>query len=97
MEVDETLVDLELVPVPSLGTLTTGSLTGGDLENLGGETDGALDAKLLLLSTVDEVVRELLEVLNGGASQGDPDLVDLGSGDGASGVVFFFSFRDVRA
>lgn len=38
----------------------------------------------------------LLEVLNGGASQGDPDLVDLGSGDGASGVVFFFSFRDVR-
>ena len=34
----------------------TYSLTGGDLEDLGGETDGALDAELLVLGTVDQVV-----------------------------------------
>ena len=77
MEVDKALVDLKLVAVPGLGTLTarlektsfqrrwthirlniTHSLTGGDLQNLGGEADGALDAELLVLSTVDQVLRD---------------------------------------
>lgn len=29
-----------LVAIPGLGTLTARGLTGGDLEDLGGETDG---------------------------------------------------------
>ena len=77
MEVDKALVDLELVAIPGLRTLTarlektaaklvcpikemrgTYSLTGGDLEDLGGEADGALDAELLVLSTVDQVLRD---------------------------------------
>lgn len=33
-------MDAHLVGVPGLGTLTARSLTGGDLEVLGGETDG---------------------------------------------------------
>jgi hypothetical protein len=41
VEVDETLVDAHLVHVPGLGTLTVRRLTGGDLEVLGRETDGA--------------------------------------------------------
>ena len=36
----------------------TNSLAGGDLEDLGGETDGALDAKLLVLRAVDEIRRD---------------------------------------
>ena len=36
----------------------TYSLAGGDLEDLGGETDGALDTELLVLGTVDEVRRD---------------------------------------
>ena len=74
MEVDEALVDLELVAIPGLGTLTarlsrsddkrpnnmitsqsTYSLAGGDLEDLGGKADGALDTELLVLGTVDQV------------------------------------------
>ena len=76
MQVDQPLVDLEFVAVPSLRTFTTrlngqdsesvsGSvtdgnnymhrLTGGDLKDLGGETDGAFDAQLLVLCTIDEV------------------------------------------
>lgn len=38
------------------------SLTGGDLEDLGGETNGALDTELLVLSTVDQVVRDYRDV-----------------------------------
>ena len=37
------------------GSLCAHSLAGGDLENLGGEADGALDTELLVLSTVDQV------------------------------------------
>jgi hypothetical protein len=48
-------VDLHLEAVPGLGTLTTWGLTGGDLKDLGGETDGALDTEVLVLGTVDEV------------------------------------------
>lgn len=52
---DETLVNAHLVAVPSLGTLTTGGLAGGNLQDLGGETDGALDAEVLGLGALDEV------------------------------------------
>lgn len=52
---DQTLVDSHLEAIPGLGTLTTGGLTGGDLEDAGRETDGALDAELLGLGTLDEV------------------------------------------
>lgn len=58
MEVDEALVHLQLVAIPGLGTLTARGLTGGDPEDLGGETDGALDLELLVLGTVDQVVRD---------------------------------------
>lgn len=55
VEVDETLVDAHLEVVPGLGTLTTGRLTGGVGKDLGGETDGALDAELLVLGSVHKV------------------------------------------
>ena len=107
MEVDEALVDLELVAIPGLGTLTarlqtfgvnigidssttdTYSLTGGDLEDLGGETDGALDAEILVLGAGDEVTADLLEVLDVAAGQGDANLVDLGRGDNTLDVLIF--------
>ena len=37
----------------------------------------------------------LFQVLDVAAGQGDPNFVDFGSGDSASGVVLFFSFGDV--
>ena len=36
----------------------TNSLTGGDLEHLGGETDRTSNTKLLVLSTVDQIVAD---------------------------------------
>lgn len=55
MEVDETLVDAHLKVVPGLGTLTTGRLSGGVRKNLGRETNGTLDAELLVLGSVHKV------------------------------------------
>ena len=74
-----TLVDAHLVGVPGLGTLTARGLAGGDLQVLGGQTDGALDAELLGLGTVDELLAHLLERLDVARGQGDADLVDLGA------------------
>ncbi len=45
----------------------------------GGETDGALDAELLVLGSVHKVGADLLEVLDVARGEGDADLVDLGS------------------
>jgi hypothetical protein len=67
-------VDAHLVCVPSLGTLTARSLTGGDLQVLGGQADGALDAELLVLGTVDELLADLLEALDVAGGEGDADL-----------------------
>ena len=72
-------MDAHLVCVPSLGTLTARSLTGGDLQVLGGQADGALDAELLVLGTVDELLADLLERLDVAGGEGDADLVDLGA------------------
>jgi len=78
VQVDQALVDSHLVHVPGLGTLTTRSLAGGDLEVLGRETDGALDAQLLALGALDQLGADLLERGDLAGSQGDADLVDLG-------------------
>jgi hypothetical protein len=74
---DETLVDAHLVAVPGLGTLTTRGLAGGDLEGLGGQTDGALDAQVLALGALDQLGADLLEGLDLAGGEGDPDLVGL--------------------
>lgn len=79
MEVDEALVDAHLKGVPGLGTLTVGGFTGGDLQVLGGEADGSLDAEVLVLGTVDELLAHLLERLDVARGEGDADLVDLGA------------------
>lgn len=44
-----------LEAVPGVGTLTAGSLAGGDAQSLGGHADGALHLQLLVLSTLDQV------------------------------------------
>lgn len=76
MEINETLVDAHLEAVPGLGTVTARRLTGGDTENLGGETDGSLNLELLVLGALDEVRADLLQVLDVAGSQGDADTVD---------------------
>lgn len=77
VQVDEALVDAHLEGVPGLGTLTVGGLAGGDLELLGGKADGALDAEVLGLGAVDELLADLLEGGDLLGGEGDADLVDL--------------------
>jgi hypothetical protein len=74
---DETLVDAHLELVPGLRTLTVGGLTGGDVQGLGGQTDGTLDLQGLGASTVDQLLADLLEGGDLAGGEGDADLVDL--------------------
>ena len=67
-----------LVGVPGLGALTARGLAGGDLQVLGGHADGALDAEVLGLGAVDELLADLLEGRDLAGGEGDADLVDLG-------------------
>ena len=67
-----------LVGVPGLGALTARGLAGGDLQVLGGHADGALDAQVLGLGAVDELLADLLERRDLAGGEGDADLVDLG-------------------
>lgn len=53
-------MDSHLVAVPGLGALTTRGLAGGDLEDLGGETDGPLDAEVLALGALDQLRRDCI-------------------------------------
>lgn len=71
-------MDAELEGVPGLGTLTARGLTGGDLEVLGGQTDGALDGEALAAGTLNELGANLLEGLDLAGGEGDADAVALG-------------------
>ena len=42
-------------------TSKTYRFAGGDLEHLGGETNGTFHAKLLVLGAVDEIIRNCVE------------------------------------
>lgn len=53
------------------------SLAGGDLEDLGGQADGALGAEVLGLGALDELGADLLKGLDVLAGQSDADLVNL--------------------
>merc|ERR1719228_1174416 len=55
VQVDEALVDTHLEAIPGLRTFTTGGLTGGDAQNLGGHAHGSLDLQLFFAGTTDQI------------------------------------------
>ena len=68
-------MDSHLEAIPGLGALTTGCLSGGNLQDLGWQTDGALNAEILALGTLDEFLADLLEGLDVLGGEGNADLV----------------------
>jgi len=76
VEVDHSLVNSHLELVPGLATLSTGSLTGGDPQGLGGHPHGALHLQLLVLGSLDQVAADLLQGLNIAGGQSDPDAMN---------------------
>ena len=53
-----------LISIPRLGTLTVWSLASGDLEDLGGQADGAFDFEILLLCSGDQVCADYTTRVN---------------------------------
>ena len=76
IEIDQSLVNSHLEHIPGLRTLTARCLSGGDLECLGGQADGALNAEVLRLRTLEELGAHFLEGGNFATGQGDADLMD---------------------
>jgi hypothetical protein len=76
VQVDQTLVDAHLEAIPSVGTLSRRSLTGGDSQDLGRHTDGSTDMELLVQRGLLEVGTDLFQVLDIAGGQGDADAVD---------------------
>jgi hypothetical protein len=72
---NQTLMNPHLEGIPSLRSLTTGRLSGGNLQGLGWETYGALDSEVLGLGALDELLADFLEGGDFSACQGDADLV----------------------
>jgi hypothetical protein len=61
--------------IPSLRSLTTGRLSGRDLQGLGWEADWALDTEVLGLGALDELLADFLEGGDFSACEGDADFV----------------------
>lgn len=80
-----------LESIPGLGSFTTGCLSGGNLEGLGRETDGALDTEFLALGTLDELLADLLEGLNFAGGQGNAYLVSFLTRIIVSRINFFWN------
>merc|ERR1719189_1493688 len=64
VEINHPLVDPHLEFVPSLGTLSTRSLTGGDAKGLGWHAHRSLHLQLLVLGSTDQVSTDLLQRLD---------------------------------
>jgi hypothetical protein len=82
-----------LEPIPSIGTLTTGGFTGGNLEFLGGETYWSGNVEFFVKGSLFEVGADLFEVLDVAGGEGDADAMDLGGG--VAFDSFFFAWGDV--
>lgn len=72
---NQSLVNSHLKGIPGLGTLTTRSLSGGNLQGLGWKTNGTLNTEVLGLGALNEILADLLEGLDLARSEGDADLV----------------------
>lgn len=76
MEIDQTLVDAHFETIPSVGTFSARSLTGGDSQLFGWKADGATDMELLVQRGLLQVGADLLQVLHVATGQGDADAMD---------------------
>jgi len=75
VEINQTLVNSHLEAIPGLGTFTTRSLSGCDLQGLGWKTDWALDSEILGLGTLDQFLTDFLEGGDIATGERDADLV----------------------
>lgn len=71
-------MDSHFEAVPGVGALSAGRLARGDTEGLGGHSDWALDAKILVLCAANEIGADLLERLDVARREGDADPLLLG-------------------
>jgi len=72
-------VNSHLVAIPCLRSLTARGLPGRNFENLGWESNGALDTEIFRFRSIDQLFAYFFQRLDLARRQGDSDSVDLGS------------------
>lgn len=73
---NQPLMDPHLKHIPRLAPLPAGRLPCGHLQALGRQAHGALDAQVLGLGPLDQLLAYFLERLHFARGQGDADFVD---------------------
>ena len=73
---DQALMNAHLIRIPRLAPLAAGRLPRRDLQALGRQPDGALDAEVLALGPLDQLLAHLFQALHFARGQGDADFVD---------------------
>ena len=76
MQIDDTLMDPHLEPVPSFGTFTARGFPGCDPKSLGWHPHWSLHSQFLVLCPLDEVSADLFEALHVPGGKGDSDTVN---------------------
>jgi hypothetical protein len=102
VQIDQPLVNPHFISIPSLRTLTIGSLSGGDFENLSGQANRSLYFEILILGSGNQIGTDcmnesifnssgsitFLDIFDVTRGERDSDSVDL---DSCLGLLFFFS------
>ena len=88
MDVDNSLVDSHLESIPSVGSFTTWRFTGGNSEDLGGDSDWPLNFVIEFPSSFHNLVASGLQWLGFSALEGDSDSLDFF--DGLLALSLFF-------
>lgn len=91
---NQTLMNAHLIRIPRLTPLTTRRLPRGNFQALGRETDWALDAEVLALRTLDELLADLFEALDFARGQGDADFMDFLWREGTWAMLASYFGRD---
>ena len=92
VQVNQSLVNVHLIGVPSFTTFSVGSFTGSNSKVLGRHTDWALDLKFLVLGSLDEVGTNLFQSLDVTGSESDADAVN----DGFDYFLLIFLLSDLH-
>ena len=87
VQINDTLVDAHLEPVPRVGTFSRRSLTGGNGQLFGGHAHGSTDVQLLVEGDLFQIGTDLFNVGDIATRQCNTDAVDRGRGGSAGGVL----------
>eukprot|EP00357_Protocruzia_adherens_P035909 CAMPEP_0115000310 /NCGR_PEP_ID=MMETSP0216-20121206/16679_1 /TAXON_ID=223996 /ORGANISM="Protocruzia adherens, Strain Boccale" /LENGTH=136 /DNA_ID=CAMNT_0002365379 /DNA_START=473 /DNA_END=883 /DNA_ORIENTATION=+ len=75
-QINNSLVDFHLETIPGVGTFSIGGLSGGDVQVLGGHSDGTGNLQLSVLSVLDDLGASGFQRFDFTTSEGHSNLME---------------------